>query len=810
MNKLFLLLLTTIFLGSCSNKDNNMKKDYPVKPVAFTNVKFTDNFWLPRLDTNRIISIPYDFKKCEETHRIDNFAIAGGLQKGSFTGIRYNDSDVFKVIEGASYSLNIHPDPELEKYLDDLIAKIAAAQEDDGYLYTCRTINPDSLPSYTGETKWSQLKDSHELYNIGHMYEAAVAYFQATGKKTLLDVAIKSANLVDKIFGPGEDQLHGVPGHQEIEIGLVKLYRVTADEKYLKLAKYFLDQRGNAAGHKLYVYGEDGNNKIYTQDHKPVTEQFEAVGHAVRAVYMYSGMADIAALTNDKKYNSAIDLLWNNVVSKKLYITGGIGSKHSGEAFGENYDLPNLSAYNETCAAVANMLWNQRMFLLNGDAKYIDVLERTLYNGFLSGVSIHGDKFFYPNPLESDGSHQRKPWFSCSCCPTNVVRFLPSLPGYVYAHTKDDLFINLYIGNKANINMNFGEIIVSQSTDYPWNGNVKINIEPETKSKFTVSLRIPGWAQNKPVPSDLYHYMKESDQKPVIKINNKETKYNITNGYAKINRQWEKGDIIEIDFPMPVRKVVAHEKVKEDKGKFSVERGPLVYCAEWIDNGGKVRNLLLDKNTDFTYEYKENLIKGINILKGKSKSLSINKSDNTATETEQNFIAVPYYAWAHRGNGEMAVWFPYEKSAANPTPPPTIASEAKVSASYIHDQILAVNDQLIPKNSNDHEIPRLTFWDHKGTTEWVQYDFKEETTISHIHIYWFDDGPDGGCRVPETWKVTYLKNGVRKEISKHGEYPVLKDEFTTIEISSIKTKSVKLEVKLQEGFSGGILEWKLD
>ena len=809
MKKPFLLLLATILAVSCSDKDNNMK-DYPVKPVAFTNVKFTDNFWLPRLDTNRIITIPYDFKKCEETCRIDNFAIAGGLKKGSFVGIRYNDSDVYKVIEGASYSLNIHPDPELEKYLDDLIAKIAAAQEDDGYLYTCRTINPDSLPAYTGKTRWSQLKDSHELYNIGHLYEAAVAYYQATGKKSLLKVAIRSANLIDKVFGPGKDQLHGVPGHQEIEIGLVKLYRVIGDKKYLSLAKYFLDQRGNPAGHKLYVYGENGNNKVYTQDYKPVIEQSEAVGHAVRAAYMYSGMTDIAALTNDNNYNKAVDKLWDNVVSKKFYITGGIGAKHAGEAFGDNYYLPNLSAYNETCAAVANMLWNQRMFLLNGDAKYIDVLERTLYNGFLSGVSIHGDKFFYPNPLESDGSHERKPWFSCSCCPTNVARFLPSLPGYVYAHTTDDLFINLYIGNEANINMDFGEINILQTTNYPWDGNIKINIEPETKSKFTISLRIPGWAQNNPVPSDLYHYMNRSDQKPIIKINNKEIKYSISNGYAKINRLWGKEDVIEIEFPMPVRKVIANEKVKEDIGKYSIERGPIVYCAEWVDNGGKVRNLLLDKNADFTYEYKENLINGVVILKGISKSLSIDKSGNPTIEKEQNFIAIPYYAWAHRGNGEMTVWFPYEKSAANPTPPPTIASESKVSASYIHDQITAVNDQIIPKNSNDHDIPRLTFWDHKGTTEWVQYDFNEETTISNIHIYWFDDGPNGGCRVPEAWKILYLKNGDWKEVSKHGEYPVLKDEFTSIEISNVRTKSMRLEIKLNENFSGGILEWKLD
>lgn len=810
MKKLFSIILITVLICSCSSKKKTIKKDYPVKPVSFTNVQFIDNFWLPRLDTNRIVSIPYDFKKCQETSRLDNFAVAGGLKKGSFIGIRYNDSDVFKVIEGASYSLNIHPDPELEKFLDDLIAKIAAAQEDDGYLFTCRTINPDSLPPYTGKSRWSQLKDSHELYNIGHMYEAAVAFYKATGKRSLLDVAIKSADLVNEIFGPEEDQLHGVPGHQEIEIGLVKLYRVTGKKKYLKLAKYFLDQRGNAEGHDLYVYGAEGQNKVYTQDHKPVTQQFEAVGHAVRAAYMYSAMTDIAALTEDDDYKNAIDGLWKNVVSKKIYITGGIGSKHAGEAFGENYSLPNLTAYNETCAAIANILWNQRLFLLNGEAKYIDILERTLYNGFLSGVSIHGDKFFYPNPLESDGSHQRKPWFNCSCCPTNVVRFLPSLPGYVYARQKDQLFINLFIGSKAEINMNFGNLKVVQTTEYPWEGKVMIKIEPEKPVHFTISIRMPGWTNNKPLPSDLYHYQNKNELKPEIMVNSKKIKYNIRKGYAKINREWQKGDLIEVYFPLPVRKVIANKKVEDDRGKFSIERGPVVFCAEGVDNGGKVRNLMLNKNAEFTVENREDMIDGIIILKSKAVSLSADKKKNEVIEEKQNFTAIPYYAWAHRGPGEMMVWFPYKKSAANPTPPPTIASESKAAASYVYDRISAVNDQIIPKSSNDREIPRLTFWNHKGTTEWVQYDFEKETTISHVHIYWFDDRPDGGCRIPESWKLMYRKAGRWIEVTKHGDYPVLKDEFNTIEISPVKTRTLRLYVKLQTNFSGGILEWKLD
>ncbi|MCD4730609.1 MAG: glycoside hydrolase family 127 protein, partial [Bacteroidales bacterium] len=754
-----------IFLFSSCLTNKNKINDYPVKPVPFTNVQFTDNFWLPRLDTNRIVTIPYDFKKCEETGRIDNFAIAGKLKKGSFVGIRYNDSDVYKVIEGASYSLSIYPDAELEKYLDNLIEKIAAAQEDDGYLYTCRTINPDSLPPHTGDTRWSQLKDSHELYNIGHMYEAAVAYYKATGKKSLLNVAIKSADLINKVFGPEESQLHEVPGHQEIEIGLVKLYRVTGNEKYLNLAKYFLDQRGNSESRKLYVYGANNSNIVYTQDHKPVIQQFEAIGHAVRAVYMYSAMTDIAAITGDKDYKNAINKLWQNVVTKKIYITGGIGAKQAGEAFGNNYFLPNLSAYNETCAAVANMLWNQRLFLLNDDAKYIDVMERTLYNGFLSGISIHGDEFFYPNPLESDGSHKRKPWFNCSCCPTNVVRFLPSLPGYVYAHKKNELFINLFISNKAEINMNFGDIKVSQSTNYPWQGDVKININPEQKTNFTVSIRIPGWL-NKPLPGDLYSFISNIDNKLIIKVNNEAVKYDIVNAYAKINRNWKKDDIIELNFPMPVRKVIANNKVAENHGKFSLEKGPIVYCAEWLDNESRVRNLLLNKNDSFTVEFKDDLIDGVDVIKGNAKALSISEKDNTIIKKEQNFTAIPYYAWAHRGSGEMIVWLPYEESAANPTLPPTIASESKVSASYYYDVITAINDQIIPKNSNDHEIPRLTFWSHKGTTEWIQYDFDKETTISFVHIYWFDDEPNGGCRIPKNWKLLYKKEGIWKEVFK--------------------------------------------
>ena len=621
-----------------------MSKDYPIHPVPFTSVRIDNGFWAPRMETNRKVTIPFDFKKCEETGRIDNFAKAGGLMPGKFEGIRYNDSDVYKVIEGAAYSLSLHPDPALEKYLDDLIAKIAAAQEDDGYLYTARTIDPKNPAPHTGKTRWSLLYTSHELYNVGHMYEAAVAYYQATGKRTLLDVAIRNANLIAKVFGPNGK--HAVPGHQEIEIGLAKLYRVTGDEKYLRLAKFFLDERGKADGRKLY--GE------YCQDHLPVTEQKEAVGHAVRACYMYSAMADIAALTGDLSYVKAIDRIWENVVYKKLYITGGVGARSNGEAFGEDYELPNKSAYNETCAAIANAMWNHRMFLLHGHAKYIDVLERIIYNGFLSGISLDGNEFFYPNPLASDGDYKRSPWFNCSCCPANVVRFLPSLPGYAYATKNGRIYINLYLSGRADIDMKDNTITLIQQTRYPWDGDIRLTVEPENSEEFAIYLRIPGWAQNQPVPGDLYRYLKKSAEKVVLKVNGRSTPLEMENGFAVIRRRWQKGDQIELYLPMPVRRVLANEKVQADRGLVAVERGPIVYCAEQVDNGINVFSIKLPDSAELTAKHRAQLLGGVTILR--ASALAEKKDGDKVSDKEMLLTLIPYYAWAHRGPGTMTVW----------------------------------------------------------------------------------------------------------------------------------------------------------
>ncbi len=614
--------------------------------VSFTDVTIADDFWAPRLQTNRKVTIPYDFEKCEQTGRIDNFAKAGGLMEGQFEGIYFNDSDLYKVIEGAAYSLKIHPDPELEKYVDGVIKKIAAAQWEDGYLYTFY-----SLPRRQPEKRWTDVRNMHELYCSGHFFEAAVAYYQATGKREILDVAIRLADYIDSVFGPGKK--HDVPGHEEIEIGLVKLYGVTGEQRYLALSKFFLDERGRAHGRK--IYGD------YCQDHKPVIEQKAAVGHAVRAGYLYSGMADVAALTSDADYVEALGRIWQDVVSKKMYITGGIGARGGGESFGEDYELPNATAYCETCAAIANAMWNHRMSLLHGDAKYVDVLERVIYNGFLSGISLSGNKFFYPNPLASDGKYQRSPWFGCACCPTNIVRFMPSLPGYAYAQQADNVYVNLFIAGSAEIKLPDNTIHLQQQTRYPWDGDVRITVEPEHAGQFTVCVRIPGWAQNRPVPSDLYSYPDKSREKVSLKVNGNPVALDIVKGYARIRRMWEKGDAIELNLPMPIRRVAAHQKVKDNRGRTAVERGPVVYCFEGADNPKGVTNLILPPEAKLQSEYHGDLLGGIVTITGRGQIRQAGKKD----VEDIDVVAIPYYAWAHRGKNEMAVWMPKSTETEN-------------------------------------------------------------------------------------------------------------------------------------------------
>jgi len=625
--------------------------DYPIRPVKFSEVKIADSFWTPRMETNRKVTIPFAFAKSESTGRICNFEEAGKVNRGEIkTGkfcskYGYDDSDVVKIIEGASYSLANHYDAALDAYLDTLISKIAAAQEPDGYLYTMRTINPERS---WASTRWvnARTRGSHELYNVGHMYEAAVAHYQATGKKTFLTVAEKNADLLCRTFGPYKRSV--VPGHQEIEIGLAKLYRVTGKREYLDLAKFFLDERGK------------GENKggAYNQDHMPVVEQEEAVGHAVRAVYMYSAMADIAALTGDKEYIRAIDRIWENVTSKKLYITGGIGSDGSHEAFGANYDLPNLTAYNETCAAIANVFWNQRMFLLHGESKYIDVLEQSLYNNVISGVSLGGNTFFYPNPLASDGEYERSEWFDCSCCPSNITRFLASLGGYIYAVKSDSVFVNLYVAGTGTIQLGEGaSVSLEQETGYPWNGRIRITVKTASPGEFPIFFRIPGWLGKAPLPGGLYHFTDDRTLAPKISLNSRPQKFRTENGYALLQRKWHDGDVVELEFPMEVRRVQASPEVSDDRGRVCLTRGPLVFCAEGVDNGGEVGNILLPDTARFRVVPGTDVLKGILTLEGSTLKLTGDGFEQPVARVAGPFRAIPYYAWCHRGAGPMNVWF---------------------------------------------------------------------------------------------------------------------------------------------------------
>lgn len=647
MKRYYLILMCLSFLlVSCTGEKTEQKTvaDYAISGIPFNEVHVSDHFWLPKIETNRTATIPASFAKCEEKGRMDNFLIAGGVMEGKTKGeMPFDDTDVYKIIEGASYSLTTHPDRELDAYVDSIIAIIKTGQEKDGYLTTWKTINPAVSPASWAPPgdRWENLATSHELYNSGHLFEAAAAHYRATGKTNFLDIATKNADLLVRVFGEGK--LEQVPGHQIVETGLIKLYLLTHKKEYLDLAKYFLDTRGDSSVRETWG--------PYNQDHIPVVQQEEAVGHAVRAAYMYAGMTDIAALYNDSAYTSAVDKIWENVVYKKMYITGGIGSRHEGEAFGENYELPNLTAYNETCAAIANVYWNYRMFLLHGESKYIDVLERSLYNGVISGVGLDGKTFFYPNPLECDmhyhfnsgGSLTREPWFDCSCCPSNMCRFMPSVPGYVYAQNNGNVYVNLFVQSTTSVSPEGIPVQLELSTNYPWEGLLKLAVDPESEHEFAVRLRIPGWLGKQPVPGDLYSYLDELHSPFSLKVNGESVSFSEENGYAVIKRQWRRGDVIEYQLPMEVRKVKANEKVEANRGKIAIERGPVVYCVEGEDNQ-EIKQLTLSAITPFDISFEENLLGGVTVLNAHGAS------------PDEQFKAVPYYVWNNRGANKMKVW----------------------------------------------------------------------------------------------------------------------------------------------------------
>lgn len=657
MKKLSVLLLACYGLSAFAQQ-----QDYPIQPVPFTSVNLSDHFWTSRIETNRTVTIPASFARCESTGRVKNFEMAAE-HKGKFcTVYPFDDTDIYKTIEGASYSLAEHPDPKLSAYLDSLITIVGKAQEPDGYLYTARSIDPIHPQSWAGPERWvNEQKNSHELYNSGHLYEAAAAHFMATGKRTLLNIALKNADLLVRTFGPGK--LHVAPGHEIVEMGLVRLYRISGKKDYLTLAKFFIDQRG----HKEYdaKSKDEWLNGKYFQDDKPVVRQDEAEGHAVRAMYLYSGMADVAALTGDTAYLAAIDRIWNNMVSKKMYVQGSIGAVGDGERFGDNYELPNATAYNETCAAIGSVFWNQRMFLLHGDSKYIDVMEKTLYNGLISGVGLDGKSFFYTNAMQvkdsfshPDIERERSGWFTCSCCPTNVVRLIPSIPGYIYAEKGNAVYVNLFISGTGNLTVNSNKVKIIQQNNYPWDGALAFTIDPAKAMEMDLKIRIPGWAQNEALPSDLYSYVRKSAQQVEIKVNGLPVNYQIEKGYAVLGRKWKKNDKVTVTLPMEVRRVVANTNIADDNGKVALQRGPIMYCAEWKDNNGQASNIIIPKDVVFKPEFEANLLNGVTVLKAGVKSINVDASGQNVSTENTTLTAIPYYAWANRGKGEMTVWFP--------------------------------------------------------------------------------------------------------------------------------------------------------
>ena len=803
------LLMTMLVLSSVTGMSaQSDKSGYPITPVPFTSVKITPNtFWGQRLEASEKVTIPLAFSKCESENRYTNFSNAAEHLKDpskvfkvdGVMGYSFDDTDPYKTIEGASYLLQTYPNKKLEAYVDSVIAVIGSAQEPDGYLYTARTQNPEHPHGWAGKTRWSKVEDlSHEFYNLGHLCEAAVAHYNATGKRSLLDIACKFADCVVKEVGDKPGQACVVPGHQIAEMGLAKLYLATGKKEYLDQAKFFLDKRGYTT-----IKTE------YSQSHKPVLEQDEAVGHAVRAGYMYAGMADVAALTGNKGYIDAIDRIWDNIISKKYYITGGVGATSSGEAFGKNYELPNMSAYCETCAAIAQVYLNYRLFLLHGESKYYDALERTLYNGVISGISIDGGKFFYPNPLQSMGQHQRQAWFGCACCPSNAARFIPSLPQYIYAVKDNSFYINLFAGNETTVEVGGKKVTLEQRTNYPWDGDVAMTMK-KANSQFALKIRIPGWVRGQVVPSDLYNYVDGKQLGYSVKVNGEPVSSTLEDGYFVIDRKWKKGDVVDVHFDMEPRLVKANGKVSADRGRAEIERGPLVYCAEWPDNECDVLSVLLNQEPQYTMGEKEICGTTVQTITTDAQTLTFDERGRLNAKDER-LVLIPYYAWAHRGNGKMTVWIPIDLNATSPALPPSLASESKVEASSRRLPALsAINDRLIPSDGDDRSVPYTHWWPKKNSTEWLVYNFKETSTVSTSTEYWIDDQPWGGCSVPKSWKLYYKDaSGNWQEVKNATGYNTNKGVANTVNFDAVKTSSMKLEIVQPEKYSCGVFEWSV-
>jgi hypothetical protein len=762
-----------------------------LRAVPFTDVKITDAFWLPRQETNRIASIPVNLDNLEKAGNLQNLRLAAKNAREGFQGPVFMDSDVHKALEAAAYSLSTHPDPALEKRLDEIIATLAAAQQPDGYLNSYFVVKEPTK-------RWTNLRDWHELYCAGHMFEAAVAHFQATGKRSFLDVAIKLADYIDSVFGPPPKRL-GYPGHPEIELALIKMWRATGNDRYFKLAQFFVENRGRkffAEEHKTPLERYDGS---YWQDDVPIFDHKNIKGHAVRAAYLMSGTTDVAAQTGDERLLTMLNRVWRNTTERNMYLTGGIGPSAHNEGFTVDYDLPNLTAYQETCATIALAQWNHRLALLYGDAKYADIVERALYNGVLSGVSQDGTKFFYVNPLESHGTHHRSPWFGCACCPPNVARTLASLGGYAYAISDNAFWVNLYIQGSVKAKVAGAPVELDVTTDYPWDGKVTLMLKLAKPTPFALKLRIPGWCSPGNVSVKVN---RKSYPNPVFAL-----------GYIELNREWKRGDTVELTLPMPVQRIAANPNVKANHGLLAIQRGPIAYCVEAVDHAEAISAFYLPTEAELKTEKEKSLFGGVVVVKGFAQVAGEQEWQRrlyqpASVPRETPLKAIPYYAWDNRQAGAMKVWLPVA-----PVPPKVggLESRAKVSVSFANNnsQPSGINNGVEPKSSGEQPDALCHWWPHKGSDEWAQYTWPKPVAVSGAKVYWFDDTGRGECRLPSSWQIQFLDGSEWKPVVAQGGYAVAKDKWCEVAFPTVKATALRLAVKLPQGWAAGVHEWQL-
>ncbi|WP_432797787.1 glycoside hydrolase family 127 protein [Poriferisphaera sp. WC338] len=835
------LLFTGLVIGGCgllasqfASAESSIAKeqaraDYPLAPIEFHEVTLNDDFWLPRLKIQREVLVPHSLKEAQVG--IDHVLAAAKFHMGQDVSYHHPhpfvDSDLYKVMEGVAYLLKLKRDPKLERQMDKIIKIIEAAQRDDGYLYPSHITGASQRHPHggMGNREYSYVDHSHELYNMGHLYEAAIAYYQATGKGSLLKVAEKNAKHINKVFFIGDENyndgkpVNQAPGHEEIELALVKLSRVTGNKLYLDMAKQFIDIRG-------VTYRPTGGGTTsgeYGQQHLPVREQTEAVGHAVRATYLYAAMADVSAIAGDKTLIPALDSIWSDIVNTRMGITGSLGAVHGIEGFGPQYDLPNKEAYNETCSAIGNVLVNYRMFLLKKDARYLDVAEVSLYNNSLAGVSLKGDTFFYVNPLATDGHYAfnhghktRAAWFGTACCPSNIARLVPQFSGMMYANDDQNLYLTFYAGSQTDAVINGTNVSLEQTTQYPLDGNVKLEVSPEKQTKFSIHMRIPTWAGNKQfVPGELYSFANHSSDQVVLTVNGSPVDYATEKGFAVIDREWESGDVVELNLPMPVRSNKTIDLVAANRDRVAFTRGPLVMCAEEIDNDDRsVNRFFFDDISTFanTSAKVKRIADGHDTVFVELATDEVIDDDGNAKSG--NVTLIPYYAWNNRGVGSMTVWMPEKQSMAYPeeTPMGKDSPFKRIDASHTWqlDGVIGIGDGRVPSHSDDHSIPRWTSWPEKGKSQWIECELKKAREIESISLYFYDDRPSGGeCAVPKSWSLEVHEGGKWKPFDLYitDAYGTKASQFNLVHPGTpLVTKKFRINLEAQRDFAMGLLE----